>query len=82
MGILNRTFKCVEIRNHSYLVFSFSTKKKQKKHAHTKKNNVIIDNNDFVKYFVTMLVSTSHLCTTSDNVRVIVDWCVSCRMRL
>ena len=42
-----------------------------------------IDNNiDFAKYIVTISVSTSYSYTTSVNVRVIMDWCVSCRVRI
>ena len=69
------------MRHHSYLVFSFS----EKKNTHKKLNN---DKKKVAKVsiimilFVTMSVSMSYLYTTSDNVRVIADWWVSCRIRI
>ena len=69
------------MRHDSYLVFSFS----EKKNTHKKLNN---DKKKVAKVsiimilFVTMSVSMSYLYTTSDNVRVIVDWWVSCRIRI
>ena len=69
------------MRHDSHLVFSFS----EKKNTHKKLNN---DKKKVAKVsiimilFVTMSVSMSYLYTTSDNVRVIVDWWVSCRIRI
>ena len=69
------------MRHDSYLVFSFS----EKKNTHKKLNN---DKKKVAKVsiimilFVTMSVSMSYLYITSDNVRVIVDWWVSCRIRI
>ena len=69
------------MRHDSYLIFSFS----EKKNTHKKLNN---DKKKVAKVsiimilFVTMSVSMSYLYTTSDNVRVIVDWWVSCRIRI
>ena len=65
----------------SYLVFSFS----EKKNTHKKLNNFkkkVAKVSIIMILFVTMSVSMSYLYTTSDNVRVIVDWWVSCRIRI
>ena len=51
-GHLNKTFKCIEMRHHSYLVFSFSEKKKKK--THKKLNN---DKNKVAKVSIIMILS-------------------------
>ena len=51
-GASSTTFKCIEMRHHSYLVFRLSEKKK--KNTHKKLNN---DKNKVAKVSIIMILS-------------------------